>query len=96
MKTKFTFLLAAGLFFAVASQAQYHDSYAGQRDIRHDKREIYQDRQDLKRNYNYGYSGSFHQDRRDLIRDRRDLYFDRHDRRFNHRWEIMRHRKFYY
>jgi len=65
MKTKITFLLAAGLLLgAVTTQAQ---GRYGDRDIRHDRMEVRHDRQDIRH------------DRRDLIRDRRDLRFDRRD-----------------
>jgi hypothetical protein len=57
-KSKLTILLAAGIFFAVTTQAQGRPGY--DRDIRHDRVEVRHDRQDLRH------------DRRDLRFDRRD------------------------
>ena len=66
MKTKLTFLLAAGLLLgAVTTQAQ--GRYGNDRDIRHDRMDVRHDRQDIR------------YDRRDMNRDRRDLRFDRRD-----------------
>jgi hypothetical protein len=56
MNTKLPILLAAGLFFAVTTQAQGRNGY--DRDIRHDRVEVRHDRMDLRH------------DRRDLRFDR--------------------------
>ena len=72
MKTKLTFLLAAGLLLgAVTTQAQ--GRYGNDRDIRHDRMDVRHDRQDIRR------------DRRDVRYDRQDLNHDRRDLRFDRR-----------
>ena len=45
MKSKFTLLLAAGLFFAVVSQAQTHNLA----DMRHNKKEMFIDKRNIHR-----------------------------------------------
>jgi hypothetical protein len=46
MKKKIAMLLAAGLFFAVATQAE--GRFDGRRDIRHDRMEVRHDRRDIR------------------------------------------------
>jgi len=76
MKTKLTFLLAAGLLLgAVTTQAQ--GRYGNDRDIRHDRMDVRHDRQDIRRDRR-----DVRYDRHDLNNDRRDLRFDRRNRRY--------------
>ena len=77
MSTKFTILIAAGLFFAVATQAQgrgnfdRRDAYHDRMDIRHDRMDMRHDRRDIR------------YDRREIARDRWEGKF--HDNRYDHR-----------
>lgn len=79
MKTKLTFLLAAGLLLgAVTTQAQ--GRYGNDRDIRHDRVDMRHDRQDMR----YDRRDMRH-DRQDIRYDRRDMYHDRRDLRYDRR-----------
>jgi hypothetical protein len=88
MNTKFTFLLTAGLFLAIASQAQYYNNNRDypdrrdQREIREDRHDIYQDRKKIYLDERYGYDAGRRLDKYELRRDRRELFFDQ----YRHQW----------
>jgi len=82
MKLKFTLLMAAGLFLAVASQAQskydnkFDNMSAIHRDnksLRHDKKEMYKD------------GSAFRHDRNKFRHDKRKRFRDRHHFKHNRR-----------
>lgn len=81
MKAKFVLLIAAGLFLATASQAQFPGSYK-------DSRDGNRDRQEMTHNPN-GVSGNYRElrsDKRELRNDRRELKkHRRHHRHHGHR-----------
>ena len=66
MKAKFVLLMAAGLFLATASQAQFHQRYKDSREVNRDRHEMTYERNKI--------SGSH----REMRKDRHEL---RHDRR---------------
>jgi hypothetical protein len=77
MKAKFVLLMAAGLFLATASQAQFHQPYKDSRDGNLDRQEMTYERNEI--------SGSH----REMRKDRHEL---RHDRRkFNKAKRHHRH-----
>ena len=82
MSTKFTILIAAGLFFAVTTQAQgnydHRDADHARMDTRHDRRDLGHDRMDMRHDRN-----DIRYDHRDIARDGRDGNF--HDFRQDHR-----------
>jgi hypothetical protein len=75
MKTKFVLLVAAGLFLASASQAQFPGSYKDSREVNRDRHEM-------------TYRKNMDKDHRELRKDRRDIRYDRRqlkkDRRLGH------------
>jgi hypothetical protein len=86
MKTRLTFLLAAGLLLGAVSTTQAQSRYDNGRDIRHDRVDVRHDRQDMRYDRNNmsrdkmeGNRYAVRHDRRDMIHDRRDLRYDRHD-----------------
>ena len=96
MKTKSTLLIAAGLFLALGSQAQYQ-AYHDRNDIRHDKKDMYVDRRDIRQDEMVGNWSDLRHDRRDLREDRHDFYRDRRDLRYDRRHFYYRYgRKFCY
>ena len=77
---KISILLAAGLFFGIATQAQglpkHRDIRNDRVEMRHDSRDIRNDRRDVRNDRK-----DIRNDRRDIRHDRRDVRFDRHDRK---------------
>ena len=80
MSKKMSILLAAGLFFGVATQAQglpgRHDIRNDRVEMRHDSRDIRNDQRDIRNDRR-----DIRNDRRDIRHDRRDVRFNRHDRK---------------
>ncbi len=101
MKTKFTLLITACLFFTAVTQAQgYNDhGYANNNNMRQDRHDIYRDNARISHEKNEVYRDVAHgnyrdarydrfelnRDRRDRFSDRRDLRVDRRDIRYDRR-----------
>jgi hypothetical protein len=88
MKAKLLVLMAAGLFTAFATKAQYRVAYTNpygyaqeRYEVRRDVRDIHRDDRNLYRDAAWGNVRGFYRDRRDLRHDRVELYYDRHDGR---------------
>ena len=77
MKAKFVLLMAAGLFLATASQAQFHGTYKDNRDVNRDRHEMTYERNKVSR------------DHREMRMDKHDL---RHDRRQFNKTKRHHHR----
>ena len=90
MHTKFTILLAAGLFFAAGTKAQshefnnhenpstYNNGYRNDRlDNRHDRNGLRNDRRNMYFDRRYDNRRDQYQGRRYFRQDRRDSYRDR-------------------
>jgi hypothetical protein len=93
MKFKSTILVAAGLFIAIASQAQTHDLYADRNDIRHDKKEVFFDKRNMQFDKAYGSVADIRNDRREFRKDKHDLYRDRSDKRHDRKRYYFSHGK---
>jgi len=85
MKMKSTLLVAAGLFIAATSQAQFHDRSDIKRDgneLFHDRADVYRDGKNMYADKHYGNFHELRHDRRKFKRDRRELRHDRRHLRF--------------
>jgi hypothetical protein len=97
MKTKFTLLIVAALFFTVATQAQEYNGHGyvnnkSNREVRNDKKDIYHDNARIHFDKNQYFREEAHGNYRDarysrfeLSRDRKNRFFDKVELRSDRR-----------